>query len=63
MKVKKFTVSFDSQDMYFLKKYGFFKAADMVIEHYKKYSVPFINDTYQLSALLRDLNKNVFDTI
>lgn len=62
MEVKKFTVSFDPPDMHFLKKYGLFKAASMVKKHYKKYNVPFINDTYQLSALLRDLNKNVWGT-
>lgn len=62
MEVKKLTVSFDPPDMHFLKKYGLFKAASMARKHYKKYNVPFINDTYQLSALLHDLNKNVFNT-
>ena len=60
MKINKFTVSFEEGDMYFLKKYGLFKATRMVKKHYKKYDVPFINDTYQLAALLNDRHKNLF---
>ena len=61
MKLNKFTVSFEGQDMYFLKKYGFFKAARMVKKHYKKHSTPFINDTYQLANELRIFRKDVFE--
>ena len=60
MKLNKLTVSFEQQDLHFLKKYGFFKAASMAKKHYKKYDVPFINDIYQLSHLFNDFNKNVF---
>lgn len=49
MKLNKFTVSFEEQDMHFLKKYGLFKSASMVKKHYKKHKTPFINDTYQLA--------------
>lgn len=63
MKLNKFTVSFDEADMYFLKKYGLFKATNMVRKHHEKFDVPFINDTYQLAAVLHDLNRNVFKTI
>ena len=41
MRINKFTVSFEEGDMYFLKKYGLFKATSMVKKHYKKYDVPF----------------------
>jgi hypothetical protein len=37
MKLNKFTVSFEEQDMHFLKKYGLFKAARMVKKHYKNH--------------------------
>lgn len=60
MKLNKITVSFEPQDMRFLKKHGFLKATSMVRKHYKRYDVPFIYDTYQLAHLLQDLNKNVF---
>ena len=60
MKLSKFTVSFEVQDMYFLKKYGLFKAARMVKKHYKKHYTPFINDTYQLANELRIFHKDVF---
>ena len=60
MYVKKFIVSFEKQDMNFLKKYGLFKAISKYRKHYKKYDVPFINDTYQLSAVLRSYNKIVY---
>ena len=61
MKLNKFTVSFDGQDMYFLKKYGLFKAARMVKKHYKNHNTPFIHDTYQLANELCLLRKNVFE--
>ena len=61
MKFNRFTVSFEGQDMYFLKKYGLFKAARMVKKHYKKHSTPFINDTYQLANELRIFHKEVFE--
>lgn len=60
MKLNKFTVSFEGQDMHFLKKYGLLKAARMVKKHYKKHSTPFINDTYQLANELRIFHKDVF---
>lgn len=61
MKINRFTVSFEQQDMHFLKKYGPFKAASMVKKHYKKHKTPFINDTYQLASALGTLRKVLFD--
>ena len=61
MKLNKFTVSFEEQDMHFLKKYGFFRAARMVKKHYKKHRTPFIHDTYQLANELRIFRKDVFE--
>ena len=61
MKLNRFTVSFEGQDRYFLKKYGLFKAARMVKKHYKKHSTPFINDTYQLANELRIFHKDVLN--
>lgn len=65
MKLNRFTVSFDSQDMHFLKKHGLFKAARIVKKHYKKHKTPFIDDTYQLAyevgvsrRMLFELSKN-----
>ena len=60
MKLNKFTVSFEGQDMHFLKKHGLFKAARMVKKHYKKHRTPFIHDTYQLANELRIFRKDVF---
>ncbi len=60
MKLNKFTVSFEEQDMHFLKKYGFFRAVCMVKKHYKKHRTPFIHDTYQLANELRIFRKDVF---
>ena len=61
MKLNKFTVSFEEQDMHFLKKHGLFKAARMVKKHYKKHRTPFIHDTYQLANELRIFRKDVFE--
>ena len=61
MKLNRFTVSFEEQDMHFLKKYGFFKAARMVKKHYKKHRTPFIHDIYQLANELRIFRKDVFE--
>ena len=60
MKLNKFTVSFEHQDMHFLKKYGLFKAANMVKKHYKKHNTPFIHDTYQLACEVGVLRKDLF---
>ena len=61
MKLNKFTVSFEKQDMSFLKKYGLFKATRMVKKHYKKYRTPFIHDTYQLANELHIFHREVFE--
>ena len=61
MKLNKFTVSFEQQDMHFLKKHGFFKASSMVKKHYKQHNTPFIYDTYQLANELRIFHKDVFE--
>ena len=61
MKLNRFTVSFEVQDMYFLKKYGLFKSASMVKKHYKKHKTPFIYDTFQLANELRIFHKEVFE--
>jgi len=60
MKLNKFTVSFEEQDMRFLKKYGPLQANYMVFKHYKKYDMPFINDTYQLAGCLCMPRKEIF---
>lgn len=60
MKLNKFTVSYEEQDMRFLKKYGLLKANFMVFKHYKKYDMPFINDTYQLAGCLCMPRKEIF---
>ncbi len=52
MKLKRFTVSFEKQDLHFVKKYGIFKATSMVRNHYKKYKTPFVHDTYQLAQAI-----------
>lgn len=61
MKLNRFTVSFDTQDMCFLKKHGLFKAASIVKKHYKKHKTPFIDDTYQLAYALGTLRKMLFE--
>ena len=60
MKINKLTVSFEEQDMHFLKKYGLFKSTSMVKKHYKNHRTPFIHDTYQLANELCLLHKDVF---
>ena len=60
MKLNKFTVSFEEQDLHFLKKYGLLRANFMVFKHYKKYDMPFINDTYQLAGCLCMPRKEIF---
>ncbi len=52
MKLNRFTVSFEEQDMHFLKEKGLIKAASMVKKHHKNYDVPFIYDTYQLARTI-----------
>lgn len=52
MKLNKFTVSFEEQDMNFLKEFGIFKASSIVRKHYKKHKTPFIYDTYQLARTI-----------
>ena len=61
MKLNKLSVSFEAQDMHFLKKYGFFRAAKMVKNHFKAYNTPFINDTYQLAFELKTFRKKLFE--
>ena len=60
MKINKFTVSFEEQDMFFLKKHGLFKATRMVKKHYKNHNTPFIQDTYQLAHELGASRKHLF---
>ena len=52
MKLNKFTVSFEEQDMNFLKEFGIFKSSSIVRKHYKKHKTPFIYDTYQLARTI-----------
>ena len=52
MKLNKFTVSFEEQDMNFLKEFGIFKASSIVRKHYKKHKTPFVYDTYQLARTI-----------
>lgn len=61
MVLNKFTVSFQQQDMHFVKKYGLFKGAKIVRKHYKNHKTPFISDTYQLAYELDILHKNLFE--
>lgn len=60
MKLNKFFVSFEDEDINFVKKYGLIKAGNIVRKHYKKYDVAFINDTYQLAGLFNILRKDLF---
>ena len=52
MKLNRFTVSFEEQDMHFLKDTGLFKATRMVRKHFKEHTTPFIYDTYQLARAI-----------
>lgn len=61
MKLKRFSVSFEKQDMKFVKKHGVFRASRMVKKHYKKYKTPFIYDTYQLAHQLSVTHKTLFE--
>lgn len=61
MKLNRFTVSFEEQDMNFLKTHGIFKASNIVKKHYKKYRTPFIYDTYQLARTIAVPRNMLFD--
>lgn len=61
MKLNRFAVSFEQQDMYFLKKHGLFKATSIVRNHYNRNKTPFINDTYQLAYEVGVLRKKLFE--
>lgn len=63
MKVKKDTVCFNKYDMSFVKKFGFFKATEMVLDYSSINKTPFIYDTYQLSHFLRMGRKSLFSII
>ena len=57
MKINKFTVSFEEGDMYFLKKYGLFKATRMVKKHYKKHKNSITYFKHLKHALMKDSSK------
>ena len=61
MKLNRFTVAFEQQDMHFLKKHGLIKATSIVRKHYNKNKTPFINDTYQLAYAVGVLRKELFE--
>ena len=61
MKLNRFTVAFEQQDMHFLKKHGLIKATSIVRKHYNKNKTPFINDTYQLAYEVGVLRKMLFE--
>ena len=60
MKLKKFSIDFEEQDMFFLKKYGRIRAASKVRKHYNIYKTPFINDVYQLANVVGLSRRTVF---
>lgn len=60
VKFENSTVSFGRSDMFFVKKFGFNRAAEMVEEHYAKYKLPFIYDTHQLASLLGLSHNSLF---
>ncbi len=61
MKINKLTVSFEEQDMHFVKKYGFFRSVGIVRRHCKEHNTPLIYDTYQLAYHVGVLRKMLFE--
>ena len=49
MIIKPLITRFEKQDMHFVAKHGFFRAARLARKHRKKHATPFIADTYQLA--------------
>ena len=60
MIIKPLITRFEKQDMHFVAKHGFFRAARLVRAHRKKHTVPFIADTYQLAHELGIRRRELF---
>lgn len=60
MIVRRFITRFEKQDMHFVAKHGFFRAARMVRAHAKAHQAPFIADTYQLAHELGIRRRELF---
>ncbi len=54
------SVEFHSCDMRFVKKFGIFKAAEMVLDYKRKYDFPFLYDIDQLADWLRISRTRLF---
>lgn len=54
------TITFDQSDMAFVKKFGIIEATEMVMNYKSVCSLPFIYDTYQLSAFFGTSRKEIF---
>ena len=60
MIIKPLITRFEKQDLHFVAKHGFFRAARLVRAHSKKHKVPFIADTYQLAHEMGISRKELF---
>ena len=60
MIIKPLITRFEKQDLHFVAKHGFFRAARLVRAHSKKHKAPFIADTYQLAHELGIRRRELF---
>ncbi len=56
-------IMFDSADKFFINKFGFKDATDMVMNYIATRKTPFIYDTYQLASFLCIDRKSLFNTV
>ena len=59
-KIHNGTVTFESEDINFVSKFGIINACDMVLDFKSHHNLPFIYDTYQLARFLRVSRKMLF---
>ena len=63
MYVNQNTVIFEKHDMRFIAKHGLEGAADLALDHYRRFRLPFLMDTAQLAAFFSIQEYDLFHTV
>ncbi len=63
MKQTKIIFEFKWANSYFIKKFGFKKALEMVLDYKRTHNCPFIYDMHQLAKILGNSRKDLFNTV
>lgn len=61
MTVKQGNIFFDESDAHFIRKFGYEKASEMVLDFKSVNDLPFIFDTWQLASFFNTSRKKLFD--